>query len=78
MQKTSKFFVSVPKNFVGEHFGVSENFGYRQILCIRKGYHYFPLKFFCLTAERFRGEPFCDSEKFWYGKILWIRGGGGE
>ena len=29
----------VPKNFVGEHFGVSENFLYRKILCIRRGYH---------------------------------------
>ena len=27
------------KLFVGEHFGVSENFVYRKILCIRKGYH---------------------------------------
>ena len=30
---------TVPKNFVGEHFGVSESFGYRKILCIRSGYH---------------------------------------
>ena len=46
------FFVSVPKNFVAEHFGDSENFGYRKILCIRKGYHYFPLNFFCLTMPK--------------------------
>ena len=31
------FCLRVPKNFVGEHFGVSENFGYRKILCIREG-----------------------------------------
>ena len=31
------FYLTVPKNFVGEHFGVSENFGYRKILCIREG-----------------------------------------
>ena len=30
---------TVPKNFVVEHFGVSENFVYRKILCIRSGYH---------------------------------------
>ena len=28
------FCLTVPKNFVREHFGVSENFGYRQFLCI--------------------------------------------
>ena len=33
------FCLIVPKNFVGEHFGVSENFVYRKILCIRRGYH---------------------------------------
>ena len=31
------FCLTVPKNFVGEHFGVSKNFGYRKILCIREG-----------------------------------------
>ena len=31
------FCLTVPKNFVGEHFGVSENFGYRKNLCIREG-----------------------------------------
>ena len=30
---------TVPKSSVGEHFGVSENFVYRKILCIRSGYH---------------------------------------
>ena len=34
VQKVS---VSLPKNFVGEHFGVSGNFGYRKNLCIREG-----------------------------------------
>ena len=42
------------KIFVGEHFFVSEAeaFGYRNILCIRRGYHYFPSKFFCLTVPK--------------------------
>ena len=30
------FCLTVPKNFVGVHFGVSENFGYRKFLCIRE------------------------------------------
>ena len=30
---------TVPKNFVGDQFGVSENFVYRKIFCIRRGYH---------------------------------------
>ena len=30
---------TVPKNFAREHFGVSENFVHRKILCIRRGYH---------------------------------------
>ena len=45
----SKIFCqTVPKNFVGEHFGVSENFGYRKIICIRErgGYHVLRQKFF--------------------------------
>ena len=29
-------FVSVPKNFVGGHFGVSKSFGYREFLRIRR------------------------------------------
>ena len=67
-------FVSVPKNFVGEHISASGNFGYRKILCIRKGYQ---LKFFCLTVpKKFVGEPFCVSKKFWYVKFSCIGGRG--
>ena len=44
------FCLTVPKKFVGEHFGVSEKFGKRKILCIREGegegYQYFPAKLF--------------------------------
>ena len=35
----SKTFVTLPKIFVGEQFGVSENFVYRKSLCIARGYH---------------------------------------
>jgi len=61
-----KFFVSVPKNIVGEPFCVSENLGFRKILCIIGGYHDFPSKIFSLTVPKnFVGEPFCVTENFW-------------
>ena len=48
------FCLTVPKNFVGEHFCVSENFGYRKILCIREGgYHVSPSKTFVTQTEKF-------------------------
>ena len=60
------FCLTVPKKFVGEHFGASKNFGYRKILCIRRGYHYFPWKLLCLTVPKnFVREPFYVSEIFW-------------
>ena len=37
ISRSKTFSHTVPKDFVGEHFGVSENFGYRKILCIRDG-----------------------------------------
>ena len=43
------------ENFVGEHFGVSENFGYRKILCIREGGIMFSVKnFLSHSTEKFR------------------------
>ena len=72
------FCPTVPKNFVGEHFGVSENFGYRKILCIREGwgYHVSPSKTFCHTVPKnFVGEHFVVSENFVYRKIFCIRRG---
>ena len=59
------------KNFVGEPFGVSENFWYRKTLCFRGICHDFPSKIFCLTVPKnFVGEPFIVSlisgiEKFY-------------
>ena len=38
VSSSKNFCHTVPKNFVREHFGVSENFVYRKISCIR-GYH---------------------------------------
>ena len=74
--------LSVPKNVVGEHFGVSENFWYRKRLRLREieGEHDdFPSNIFCFTIPKpFVGEPVCASEKFWHGKTLGIRGGEGR
>ena len=73
ISQSKTFCHTVPKNFVGEHFGVSENFGYRNILCIgerdRGGgeYHVSPSKTFCVTVPiKFVGEHFCVSKDFWY------------
>ena len=68
------FCLTVPKNFVGEHFGVSENIGLPKILCIREGggVSRFSIEnFLSHTAENFRrGESFSVSlisgiEKFY-------------
>ena len=67
------------KNFVGEPFGVSENFGYRKFLCIRRRYHYFPLKIFCLTAPKnIVGEYFNVLRKFGLSKNFMDKRGGRE
>ena len=50
-----------------EHIGVSESFGYRRFLCIRRGHHYFPLNFFLShTTKKIVGEPFCVSKRLCY------------
>ena len=70
---------TVPKNFVAEHFGVSENFVYQKILCISEvgGYHVTPSKTLCHTVPKnFVGEHFGVSENFGYQKISSIREGG--
>ena len=50
----SKIFgLTVPKKFVGENFGVSENFGYRKILCFREGeYRVSPSKTFVTLYQK--------------------------
>ena len=51
------FCLTVQKNFVGEHFGVSENFGYRKILCIRErggATTFLRRKFLSHTTEKIR------------------------
>ena len=58
-----KFLSHSAEKFVGEHIGVSENFGNRKTLCIRRGYHYFALKIFCLSTRKIRRRAFCVSKK---------------
>ena len=66
------------KKFRGEPFNVSENFGYRKILCMRRGFHYSPMKIFRLTVpKKFVREPFCVLKKFRYQKFSCIGEGGG-
>ena len=45
------FCLTVPQNFVGT-INVSENFGYRKILRIRRGYHYSTLNFFASQGQK--------------------------
>ena len=64
------FCLTMPKNFVRERFCVSENFGYRKVLCIRRGYHYFPLIFSVSQWRKIEMEPILVSEKFWSRNLL--------
>ena len=67
-----KFFVSIPKDFVGETC-VSEKFWYRKILWMRRGareYHEFQMEIFRLTEPKnFVEEAFCVAEYFWHRKM---------
>ena len=42
----------VLKIFVGNPFNLTGNFGHRNFLCMRTGYHVFLLKFLCLTIPK--------------------------
>ena len=71
------FSLTVPKSFVGEYFGVPENFGLRKILCIREGgggIKFFRRKFFVSQCRKFpQGESFSVSLISGTEKV-WIRG----
>ena len=65
------FCLTVPKYFIGEHFGVSEKFFYRKFSCIGGG----GASRFCRNflshrteTKSFVQEPFCFPEIFWYRK----------
>ena len=62
----SNFFLclAVPKNFVGEHFCVSEKFWYRKFSCIGGGIMILSEIFRLTAAKNFVRGPFCASEIF--------------
>ena len=76
VSSSKNFCLTVPKNFVGEHFGVSEKFGYRKILCIREGgvSSFFVESFLSHSIEKFRWgtlrcfRKFRVSQKFMHQK----------
>ena len=70
----------MPKNFVGEPFGVSETFRGRKVLCFRGLCHDFLSKVFCHTvAKNFVEEPFCAVfQKNSGSQTVYGKEGGGE
>ena len=70
-------FLTVPKNFVGQPFCVSENFVYRKSLWIREEgcVSQFLSKCVSDSTKKIVGQPFCVSEKIGYRKNLRIKGG---
>ena len=65
---SKSFCLTVPKYFIGEHFGVSEKIFYRKISCIGAGAARFRRNFLSYKTETksFLKEPFCFPEIFWY------------
>ena len=62
------FCLTVPKNFIGEHFGVSENFCHRKFSCIRGGWGITVLsKFF---VSQYRNEKLCKWTLLFSGNFL--------
>ena len=66
------FCLTVPKNFIGEQFGVSKKIFYRKFSCIGGGASRFCRIFLSQRTEtkNFVKEPFCFPEIFWYRKKL--------
>ena len=68
------FCLTVPKHFIGKHFGVvSEKFFYRKFSCIGgAGASRFCRNFLSHSTETksFVKEPFCFPEIFWYRKKI--------
>ena len=63
------------EKFRGHPFNVSENLGYRKILCILGVSQVSVEHFLSHSAEKFRGHPFNVSENLGHRKILCIIGG---
>ena len=63
------FSLTVPKCFIGEHFGVSEKFLYQKFSCIGGGGGITVFQNFLshmTQTKSFVQEPFCFPETFWY------------
>ena len=61
------FCLSVPKNFIGEHFGVSEKFFHRKFSCIGGGASWSLSKFF---VSQDRNEKLCEGILLFSGSFL--------
>ena len=65
------FCLTVPKDFIGEHFGVPEKFFYRKISCIGGGRSITVLSNFFVSQygnEKLCKGTLCFPEVFWYRK----------
>ena len=72
------FCLTVPKYFIGEHFGVSEKFFYRKFSCIGGGGNHGFVGTFCLTRSKRKAlyrNPSVFRKFSGIEKNLWIRGG---
>ena len=71
------FCLTVPKYFIGEHFGDSEKFFNRKFSCIEGGASRFFRNFLSHMTEskNFVREPFCFPEIFWYRKKFMAKRG---
>ena len=70
-----KFWSHSAEKFGGHPFNVSENLGYRTILCIIGVSQFSVESFLSHSAETFRGHPFNVSENLEYQKSLCLIGG---
>ena len=57
------FFSQCRKISWRESFKVSKVFGHGEVLCRRRGYHYFPSEILFLTGEIFRGSIYSMFQK---------------
>ena len=73
------FCLTVPKYFIGEHFGVSEKFFYQKFSCIGGEASRFCRNFLSHRTETksFIKDPFCFPEIYWYRKKIMDKRGGG-
>ena len=70
------FCLRVPKNFVGEQFGISEKFGLSKNFMPKRVISFFSVEFMSrLLPIKLAGEPLCDPGSLGHRKILCSVGG---